>query len=390
MELDLEMPKLKLDEFNIGIKVPEEPEEQGPKPILPKTFRLGELFCGAGGFGFGALNVRDSKGNPRITHAWATDIDRDACATYQSNICPRGIVICQDIRDIDLTALGHIDALAFGFPCGERKGLGGRHGPLYSYGIKALNQFQPIWFVAENMYGLSTGNNYQIFRKIIREMEKAGYKVTYHEYHLEDYGLPQARCRVFVTGFRKDTGLEFRIPEPSRKYVPCSQVLENIPPGTANHVIPQHRPKAVERLKHILPGQNAFNSDLPPELKFDFKVELSHFYRRLDPAKPAYTLTAAGGGGTRVYHYRENRALTNREYARLQSFPDNFVFHGKLRSVRKQIGMAIPPLASWIICKAILDTVDGQYYDSVKSNIRLKRQRPVKYKTRKGKKGKEC
>ena len=76
-----------------------------------------------------------------------------------------------------------------------------------------------------------------------------------------------------------------------------------------------------------------------PDVK---KARMSHIYKRLDSSKPAYTVTGSGGGGTHVYHYKEDRALTNRERARLQTFPDRYEFEGGKESIRRQIGMAVP------------------------------------------------
>ena len=123
--------------------------------------------------------------------------------------------------------------------------------------------------------------------------------------------------------------------------------------------------KVVERLKHIRPGENAFTANLPEELKIKTKTTISQIYKRLDPNKPAYTITGSGGGGTHMYHWSENRALTNRERARLQTFPDDFVFEGSKESVRKQIGMAVPPEGARIIFEAILKTFAGIPYEFV-------------------------
>ena len=96
---------------------------------------------------------------------------------------------------------------------------------------------------------------------------------------------------------------------------------------------------------------------------------ISQIYKRLDPTKPAYTVTGSGGGGTHIYHWSENRALTNRERARLQTFPDDFVFEGNKESVRKQIGMAVPCDGAKIIFEAVLKTLAGIEYESVEPNI---------------------
>jgi DNA (cytosine-5)-methyltransferase 1 len=98
-------------------------------------------------------------------------------------------------------------------------------------------------------------------------------------------------------------------------------------------------------------------------------AKISQIYRRLDPNKPAYTITGSGGGGTHVYHWSEDRALTNRERARLQTFPDNFVFEGSKESVRKQIGMAVPVDGVRIIFEALLNCFAGIAYESEEYNL---------------------
>lgn len=97
--------------------------------------------------------------------------------------------------------------------------------------------------------------------------------------------------------------------------------------------------------------------------------KISQIYKRLDPDKPSYTITGSGGGGTHVYHWSENRALTNRERARLQTFPDDFVFEGSKESVRKQIGMAVPAQGAKIIFEAVLKTFAGIDYPSVEPRL---------------------
>jgi DNA (cytosine-5)-methyltransferase 1 len=126
----------------------------------------------------------------------------------------------------------------------------------------------------------------------------------------------------------------------------------------------------MERLKHIKPGENAWTATLPEKLRLNVsKTKISQIYKRLDPNKPAYTVTGSGGGGTHVYHWSENRALTNRERARLQTFPDNFIFRGGKEGVRRQIGMAVPPLAAKFIFEAIIKTLAKKEYRSIDSNL---------------------
>ena len=143
-----------------------------------------------------------------------------------------------------------------------------------------------------------------------------------------------------------------------------------IPSDAPNHERTAQAPQVVARLQHILPGQNAFTADLPPKLRLNVQgAKISQIYRRLDPNRPAYTITGSGGGGTHVYHWEEDRALTNRERARLQTFPDTFKFSGSKESVRRQIGMAVPPDAARVIFDAVLKTLAGVPYDSEPANI---------------------
>ena len=273
-------------------------------------YKLGELFCGPGGLAWGALHADIGNGD-RIIHAWANDCDGPTCETYRRNICPDApdTVYQADIRSFDLAQLSPIDALAFGFPCndystaGEQKGLFGAYGPLYSYGIKALRIFRPKWFLAENVSGLLSANAHTAFPLILAEMEDAGYRVAAHLYRFEEYGIPQTRHRIVIVGIRKDIPATFRVPSPAPYAgadVSCRTALEvpQIPADAPNNELPAMSSAVVRRLSYIKPGENAFNAALPPSLALHVKrAKLSHIYRRLDPDRPAYTVTASGGAG---------------------------------------------------------------------------------------------
>ena len=344
-----------------------------------KIFRLGELFAGAGGLAWGALHAENR--SSKIVHAWANDCDASACDTYRKNICPDAFdsVVCCDVRDLDFDALDKIDALAFGFPCndfsviGKRAGLEGKYGLLYQYAVKALEKFQPDWFVAENVRGLANANKGSAQRQILGAFKNAGYKIFPHLYKFEAYGVPQTRHRIIVVGIREDIGKVFRPPAPLvGKNISSRNALENppIPPNATNNERTRQSSQVISRLAFIKPGQNAFNADIPPEFQLHVKSAVfSSIYRRLDPDKPAYTVTGSGGGGTHIYHYAELRSLTNRERARLQTFPDDFTFSGSRESVRRQIGMAVPCVGAKIIFEAILNALAGVDYDSVPCNI---------------------
>lgn len=350
-------------------------------------FELGELFCGPGGLAIGAVTADIGIPEYTIRHKWANDYDEATCETYRRNICPHEpeSVICQDVRKLNIEQLPPINALAFGFPCndfsvvGEQKGFSGTYGPLYSYGVKALRSHHPQWFLAENVGGLRSANDGSSFCKILTDFQEAGYKIYPHLYKFENYGIPQARHRLIIIGIREDLPYQYKVPSPhlfSDIDISCRNALENPPisPNAPNSEYTRQSEVVIQRLKHILPGQNAFTAKLPPELQLNVRgARISQIYKRLDPNKPAYTVTGSGGGGTHIYHYAEPRALTNRERARLQTFPDDFIFMGSKESVRKQIGMAVPCLGAKVIFEAILKTFAGIEYESIPCNISLEK-----------------
>lgn len=361
--------------------------EESTKKTKVKVFKLAELFCGPGGLALGAISATASNQKGEIfgvKSVWANDIDSSTCRTYARNIHSGDMsaVPCEPVEKINLEKVPKFDALAFGFPCndfsivGKQKGFNGKYGPLYTYGIKAINIHNPEWFMAENVSGLQSANEGKAFKKILDDLEKAGkgYKLTTHLYKLEEYGVPQYRHRVVIVGIRKNLNLEFKVPAPTtpENYVSVREAFENppIPKNAPNNEITNQSAVVVERLKHIPPGKNAWYENIPDHLKLNVKgAKMSQIYKRLQPDKPSYTITGSGGGGTHGYHWSENRALTNRERARIQTFPDDFVFEGSKEEARKQIGMAVPPKAAKIIVEAILKTFAGVPYKWVPAKV---------------------
>ena len=332
--------------------------------------RLGELFCGAGGMALGASQAR--LGRLRFEHAWVTDVDQDSCRTI-AQIIPPDRVLKADVRCLNFEDLEAIDGLVFGFPCndfsvvGERRGIGGEFGGLYRFGVQALNVLNPKFFVAENVSGLSSVNKRGDFDRIKTELSGAGlkYKVVENLYRFEKYGIPQKRHRYILVGLRSDLQIDFRHPDPNGARRTAGEALEGIRESAPNNERTAQSQLVVDRLNCIRPGQNAFTATLPSHLQLRMKsrATISQIYRRLVPDEPAYTVTGSGGGGTHMYHWNEPRALTNRERARLQTFPDDFVFQGGKESVRRQIGMAVPPDGARIVFQAVLQSIAASLQD---------------------------
>lgn len=367
---------------------------------MDKTYRLGELFCGPGGIGRGAVDtsLTTNGSDHTIEHAWATDVDPDSCSTYFSNLLRRRegavlitsegeiprrhshpFVLCRDVRKIDFSRFHPVDGLSFGFPCndfsliGEQRGIEGRFGALYSYGVEAIRTLTPDWFIAENVGGLRSADQGAALARIIHELEavRPGYNVVAHYFKFEEYGLPQCRHRIILVGFKNSLKKTFLPPAPTHigSLVSAGEAISGIDISATHQERTRQSDRVVQRLEGIRPGQNAWTANLPAHLRLNVKgARLSQIYKRLREDQPAYTITGSGGGGTHVYHWSEPRALTNRERARLQSFPDNYEFSGTKEKVRKQIGMAVPPLGAKIILNAVLRSLAGVKYPSVRSN----------------------
>lgn len=350
---------------------------------MAKEYSLGELFSGPGGIAAGAHQAAEDT-DIHLSHLWANDYDLDTVRTYRHNIpgASSETVHHADVRDLDIKGLPAPSGFAFGFPCndyslvGKSKGLGGSFGPLYAYGRTVLEVHSPEWFVAENVSGLRSSNNGEDFAKILRELREAGpgYELTPHLYKFEEYGVPQRRHRIIIVGVRRGQEYSYRVPAPTsldpREWKSAAKALENIPKDSPNQEHARMSDKVRQRLIEIQPGENVFNAkELSDDLKLNIKgATLSHIYRKLDPSKPSYTLTGSGGGGTHGYHW-ESRALTNRERARIQTFDDDFEFLGSKESVRRQVGMAVPPEGARVIFKALFNSIAGVPYASVEPNL---------------------
>lgn len=347
------------------------------------TFKLGEFFSGAGGIALGAKNAVSDNMKFNISHEWAVDNNKDACTTYSFNLLnnQKTHLYCKDVRKIKIEALSDIDAFAYGFPCNSFSILGKhlgiddeKYGNLYLYGVKVLNHHKPKFFLAENVNGIQSTGNREHFNRICNDLKATGYHLNINLYKFEEYGIPQKRHRIIIVGIRNDLfeqGIEFKVPstEPYKDIDnSAGTALAFIPADAPNHEIKYPNEIVKERMSYIKPGENIHHAQIPQNLKI--KALYSNIYRKLDPREPANTVIALGGGGTKPFIWYNNvREITNREMARLQTFPDDFIFIGNSTSVRKQIGMAVPPKGAEIIFKAILNTFAKIPYPNVPANI---------------------
>ena len=314
-------------------------EEKFADGVCPK-YRVASLFAGCGGLdlgfqgGFEFLGKKYSQTGFGV--CWANEINPAACKTYSRNLGAE--IICGDIKDVIKTLPTEVDVVMGGFPCqdisinGKMLGIKGRRSCLYTYIIDAVKKTNPKVFVAENVGSLMLKQNEYSLKTILRDFKALGYDVTYHVYHAEDYGVPQTRERVIFVGTRKDVG-KFTAPTPL-----------NTPAITAG-----------EALRDL---ENA------PQSK-----EFSHVWslaapsgeqgsRRLLENRPGYTIRAECHGNIQ-FHYRLPRRISMREAARIQSFPDSFMFPCGIRETERQIGNAVPPVLAWHVAMAVKRTLEG-------------------------------
>lgn len=316
-------------------------------PAWKKAPTMISLFAGCGGLD---LPFHRAGYKTKLVN----EFNKDAAATFERNF---GIRVNTDpIEELDMSALPKVDLVTGGFPCQDfsqiwkRPGLKGTRGNLYTYFLEVVDRTKPKAFVAENVLGILTANNGKAINQIISDfsMIEPGYVVIPKVYNFADFGVPQYRQRVILVGIRLDTGFNFIHPtgqfgdnakKPHRSAAIAFKGLDSTFPNQEHMKI---QPRTVEILKRISAGGNF--TDIPKGDPYYVKGMISHVYRRIDPDKPSMTLIAGGGGGTWGYHFPEPRALTNRERARIQSFPDDFIFEGTFGEVRRQIGNAVPPV----------------------------------------------
>lgn len=325
------------------------------------------IFSGCGGLDLGFHQEG-------YTTVWANDFAEWAVASFRRNF--GDVIHMKDITKIDPytdASIPDCDLVLGGFPCQDfsiiwkQPGLNGKRGGLFRHFAEFVDAKKPKAFVAENVKGLLTANGGKAIDTIVRDFESIapGYVVKPHLYNFAEYGVPQFRERVLFIGVRIDTGFRFVHPKPThgpnagRPYFTAGEALEGVEKVPYNNELINIKEKTRQMLELIPEGGNF--TDIPKDSPLYVKGMISHVYRRLKLDEPAKTIIAAGGGGTWGYHYPEPRPLTNRERARLQSFPDDFIFEGSVTEVRRQIGNAVPPEGVRLVARRLLPLFTGEY-----------------------------
>lgn len=207
---------------------------------------------------------------------------------------------------------------------------------LFDY-IWYIQKFKPKVFLIENVPGLRTVDGGLQLKKAIASLEKEGYHISKPTIlNTADYGVPQVRKRLFIIGSKKSN---FLFPSPSKQHVPAIAALEQPIEDVENHVTRQHNAESINRYMRLKPRER----------------DTLGRVNRLDANRPSLTIIAGGmnGGGRSHLHPLIPRTLSVRESARLQTFPDDFVFYGPMARQFTQVGNAVPPLLAYHLAKAI-------------------------------------
>jgi len=323
------------------------------KAITPsKKYRSIELFAGAGGLALGL----ESAGFEALV---LNEIDKDACQTLRTNR-PNWNVLEGDVSNINFTQYENIDFLSGGFPCqafsyaGNKLGFEDARGTLFFEFARAVRESQPKIFLGENVRGLLTHDKGRTLNAIRSIIDEIGYTlVEPRVLKAIFYRVPQKRERLFLIGIRNDlvNKVTFSWPEPYKKILTLSDALKKGElydtdcPDSPGQKYPDRKAKI---LSMVPPG--GCWVDLPDDVKREY-MQKSYFMaggktgmaRRLNYDLPSLTLTCSPAQKqTERCHPEETRPLSVREYARIQTFPDNWKFEGSMTSQYKQIGNAVP------------------------------------------------
>ncbi len=322
------------------------------------NYRVIELFAGAGGTALGFHNAG-------LKHALLTDWDINATRTLESNF-PSFNIVHGDIREIDFKKM-KADVVEGGFPCqafsyaGKKMGFEDIRGTMFFEFARCVRDVKPKIAMGENVKGLLTHDNGKTLATIVSVLKSLGYRVAYKVLRAQYLDVPQKRERLIILAVREDLKIPIAFPKEKNYTISLREALANCP-SSFGQKYPDYKKKI---LSLIPPG--GYWRDLPLNLQKEYMQ--NSFYlgggktgmaRRLSWDEPSLTLTCAPAQKqTERCHPKETRPLTVREYARIQTFPDNWDFIGSMSAQYKQIGNAVPPNLSYHIGNCIISMLDN-------------------------------
>jgi len=342
----------KKDIENLSFNFSEDDSEIVDNFIEPQNeYKVLELFAGAGGLAIGLEKAG-------LKCKALNEIDKFACQTLRKNR-PHWKVLEGDIKNFSFTDYnGKIDVVTGGFPCqafsyaGKRLGLEDARGTLFYEFARAVQEVNPPICIGENVKGLLSHDNGNTLRGMISILDEIGYNVVPVEVlRAIDFKVPQKRERLILVGIRKDINVNFNYPQPYSKIYNLKDALKK--GELFNCDVPVSNgatyPKSKKDVLDLVPPKGYWR-DLPLEIQKEYMG--GSFYlgggktgmaRRIGWDEPSLTLTCSPAQKqTERCHPDETRPFTVREYARIQTFPDDWEFAGSIAQQYKQIGNAVP------------------------------------------------
>lgn len=359
---------------------------------MMKKYNIIDLFAGVGGLSYGFSQLDE------FNIVMANEIEEDISKAYTMNHPNVNMINC-DINDLTedviKKAVGNykIDIIVGGPPCQSYSTLGKRQmddrANLFMQYKRILSIIKPEAFIFENVTGILSMNGGKLFKNVQMEFAELGYELKYKILNAQDYGVPQTRERVILVGFLGTNNFEYPTPthgEGKLPYVTLKDAIGDLPlisSGETNnsysteptndflrfvrkdgsttateHSAPKNGDHLVKIMKTLKDGQS--KDDLPEDIRP--KSGYGNTYAKLWWDRPSTTITRnfACPSSSRCIHPRDSRAMTIREGARLQSFPDDYWFFGTDGMKRLEIGNAVPPLLSVVIAKQMLKAISNK------------------------------
>ena len=340
-----------------------------------------DIFSGAGGLSIGAIKAG-------INISVALEMEMNAARTFKRNH-PKTNVIIEDIRKVNIENLqikspfiifGGPPCQGFSVSNRQTRRLDNENNNLFEEFIRFVKTLSPKWFLFENVEGIVSFNNGTTVKKLCSIFQEIGYSVTWKVLNASDYGVPQDRNRFIMVG--NNIGIDFNFPLGCEKKITVADAINDLPnlmngdmldsvpykkdptpyakelrngsEFAIQNYVSRNKDYVLERYKYIKPGQNW--QAIPEHLMGNYKDKSrchSGIYKRLNPDKPSVVIS--NYRKNMLIHPQEDRGLSVREAARIQSFPDNFFFEGTLMHIQQQIGNAVPPKLAEVIFKQIID-----------------------------------
>lgn len=356
------------------------------------SYNVVDLFAGVGGLSYGFSKM------PEFNIIVANEIEKDISIAYTLNHPDVQMINC-DIVDVTEELLSsvlgdnRIDIVIGGPPCQSYSTLGKRRmderANLFKQYKRILNILQPKAFLFENVIGILSMDKGRLFKQIQKEFEELGYSLKYKVLNAVDYGVPQYRERVILVGFKGVNNYEYPLPdygEGLKPYVTLKDAIGDLPmlksgqskgyyekpinnefldfvrltgaDTVSEHTAPKNGEHLIKIMEALKDGQS--KDDLPEDIRP--KSGYGNTYAKLWWNRPSTTITRnfACPSSSRCIHPKDSRAMSIREGARLQSFPDDYQFYGSDGMKRLEIGNAVPPLLSVAIAKQMIKALKEQ------------------------------